>query len=285
MERYQWKNIINPKITFPIVADDFGMVAKLYGMLMPTASATRTVRTVFIIDPEGVIRAMLIYPLTTGRNMMEIMRILMALQAYDNTGNATPADWMPGEPQLVPTPQTLPAASQRTGEEKKGAYACLDWYVCFTQGMIQTMPNSNAPINVAGIANSMPKMPEIINSIQNIAGASNSMPKMPEMVSSVPNVAGVANSMPNVTKMTGNMPNVAGMTGNMPNVARMTGNMPNVAGMTGNMPKLSGMQDIMDMIGAAGLTVQKPMPKMPAAMPSKDVLPAKEANPVASAKE
>ncbi len=95
MENYHWKNIMNPKITFPIVADDFGTVARLYGMLMPSASATRTVRTVFIIDPDGVVRAILVYPLTTGRNIKEILRLLMALQAYDKTGNPTPADWMP----------------------------------------------------------------------------------------------------------------------------------------------------------------------------------------------
>lgn len=134
MEKYQWNNIKNPKITFPIVADDLGSIAKLYGMLMPLASATRTVRTVFFIDPDGVIRAMLLYPLTTGRNMKEIMRLLLALQAYDKTGYATPADWMPGDPQVMPVPQTLPTATQRLADQEKGAYYCLDWYLCFSKG-------------------------------------------------------------------------------------------------------------------------------------------------------
>lgn len=132
MEKYQWKNIKNPKISFPIVADDLGNVARMYGMLMPAASTTRTVRTVFFIDPEGTIRAMLLYPLTTGRNIDEIMRLLLALQAYDKTGNATPANWMPGDPQILPAPQTMPLAQQRLDDSKKGAVSCLDWYICFT---------------------------------------------------------------------------------------------------------------------------------------------------------
>lgn len=144
MERYQWKNIKNPKITFPIVADDLGNIARLYGMLMPTASATRTVRSVFIIDPDGVIRAIFWYPLTTGRNIKEILRTVMALQAYDKTGYATPADWMPGEPQVMPVPQTMPVATERLDEDKKGAISCLDWYLCFTGGtskpMMKSMP-------------------------------------------------------------------------------------------------------------------------------------------------
>lgn len=143
MERYSWKGIKNPKISFPIVADDFGNIARLYGMLMPTASATRTVRNVFIIDPKGIIRAILVYPLSTGRNMKEIMRLLLALQAYDNTGYATPADWMPGEPQIIPVPQTMTAAEERLDEGEKGAYSCLDWYICFTKGSQDgNMPNS-----------------------------------------------------------------------------------------------------------------------------------------------
>lgn len=148
MEKYQWKDIKNPKITFPIVADDLGKVANLYGMLMPMASATRTVRTVFFIDPEGVIRAMLAYPLTTGRNMKEIMRLLLALQSYDKTGYATPADWMPGEAHVLPAPQTMPAASQRLDDEGKKAYYCLDWYICFTDGSDQAkMPQARVKEN------------------------------------------------------------------------------------------------------------------------------------------
>jgi peroxiredoxin (alkyl hydroperoxide reductase subunit C) len=74
MAKYSWKNINNPMITFPIIADDFGNVARMYGMLMPSVSSTKTVRTVFIVDGEGMIRAILVYPLTTGRNMQVVTR-------------------------------------------------------------------------------------------------------------------------------------------------------------------------------------------------------------------
>lgn len=134
MEGYQWKNIRNPQITFPIVADDMGTVAKLYGMLMPTASPTRTVRNVFYIDPEGTVRAILVYPLTTGRNTSEIMRLLLALQEYDRTGKATPCNWEPGEPVIMPSPQTLPGSEKRLAEQQAENLSCLDWYICFTQG-------------------------------------------------------------------------------------------------------------------------------------------------------
>ena len=133
MSGYTWNGISHPQVSFPIIADDFGEVARMYGMLMPSASATKTVRNVYMIDPEGVVRAILVYPLTTGRNMYEIYRLLLALQAYDRTGNATPADWEPGGEQLKPVPQTVPMAVQRLEGQNAGGYRCLDWYICFTQ--------------------------------------------------------------------------------------------------------------------------------------------------------
>lgn len=133
IEGYTWKNIRDPKITFPIIADDFGMIARQFGMLMPASSTTKTVRTVFFIDPEGTVRAILGYPLTTGRNIDEILRLLLALQAYDETGNPTPCDWQPGEPHVLPPPQTLPEAQQRSGGHGPGGSSCIDWYLCFTR--------------------------------------------------------------------------------------------------------------------------------------------------------
>jgi peroxiredoxin (alkyl hydroperoxide reductase subunit C) len=136
MEKYKWKNIKDVKITFPIIADDFGTIAILYGMLMPTASATKTVRTVFIIDPSGVIRAILIYPLTTGRNLQEIKRLVIALQAYDATGNPTPCDWVPSEEQVFPAPQTLSESQKRLDGQHANGYYCLDWYIGFVKDKI-----------------------------------------------------------------------------------------------------------------------------------------------------
>ena len=133
MGSYSWNGINNPQVSFPIIADDFGNIARMYGMLMPSASATKTVRNVYMIDPAGMVRAMLVYPLTTGRNMKEIYRLLLALQVYDQNGYATPADWQPGEDQLYAAPQTMPMAAQRLDGQAAGGYNCLDWYLCFTK--------------------------------------------------------------------------------------------------------------------------------------------------------
>jgi peroxiredoxin (alkyl hydroperoxide reductase subunit C) len=114
------------KIPFPIIADLNKEVAKKFGMIHPEQSKTETVRCVFIIDPESKIRAMLYYPLTTGRNMAEILRLVDALQTADKHKVATPANWKPGDPVVVPTPSTAEQAEERL----KQGYECKDWYLC-----------------------------------------------------------------------------------------------------------------------------------------------------------
>jgi peroxiredoxin (alkyl hydroperoxide reductase subunit C) len=114
------------KITFPIIADLNKEVARKYGMIHPEQSKTETVRCVFIIDPESKIRAMLYYPLTTGRNMAEIIRLIDALQTADKYKVATPANWKPGDPVVVPPPSTAEQAEERLKE----GYDCKDWYLC-----------------------------------------------------------------------------------------------------------------------------------------------------------
>jgi len=114
------------KILFPIIADLNKEVAKKYGMIHLGQSKTETVRCVFIIDPESKIRAMLYYPLTTGRNMAEILRLVDALQTADKHKVATPANWQPGEPVVVPPPTTVEQAEERLKE----GYECKDWYLC-----------------------------------------------------------------------------------------------------------------------------------------------------------
>ena len=84
------------KIPFPIIADISMNVARKYGMLQTVAN-TQTVRAVFIIDPEGMIRTILYYPMSTGRNIPEIIRILQSLQLNDKTHYSTPANWQPGD--------------------------------------------------------------------------------------------------------------------------------------------------------------------------------------------
>ena len=114
------------KIPFPIIADLNKEVSMAYGMIHPGQSKTETVRCVFIIDDKQVIRTILYYPLTTGRNMDEILRIIDALQTTDANGVATPANWRPGDKVVVPPPNTQEMAEERLKE----GYECVDWYLC-----------------------------------------------------------------------------------------------------------------------------------------------------------
>ena len=114
------------KIPFPVIADLDKKVSQLYGMIMPGESKTETSRCVFVIDPDGNLRAMIYYPLTTGRNMDEILRLVDALQTTDEHHVATPANWRPGEDVIVPPPSTQEAAEERLKE----GFECKDWYFC-----------------------------------------------------------------------------------------------------------------------------------------------------------
>ena len=114
------------KISFPVIADLNKDVATKYGMVMPGESNTATSRCVFVIDPEGTLRSMIYYPLTTGRNMDEILRLIDALQMHDKHKVATPANWRPGDDVIVPPPGTQEAAEKRLNE----GYECKDWYFC-----------------------------------------------------------------------------------------------------------------------------------------------------------
>ena len=114
------------EIPFPIIADLDMSVAKKFGMIHPGQSSTETIRTVFIIDPEGILRTMLYYPLSNGRNMQEILRIIDALQTSDKHGVATPANWKPGDKVIVPPPKTQEDAEKRMKE----GYECKDWFFC-----------------------------------------------------------------------------------------------------------------------------------------------------------
>jgi peroxiredoxin (alkyl hydroperoxide reductase subunit C) len=113
-------------IPFPIIADLNKEVATLYGMIMPGESKTETSRCVFVIDPNGILRAMIYYPLTTGRSMDEILRLIDALQTTDKHGVATPANWRPGDKVIVPPPKTVEGAAERV----KAGSECADWYFC-----------------------------------------------------------------------------------------------------------------------------------------------------------
>lgn len=115
------------KIEFPVIADLNKEVANLYGMIMPGESKTETSRCVFVIDDKQIIRAIIYYPLTTGRNMDEILRLIQALQTTDKHKVATPANWRPGDKVIIPPPATQEMAEERV---KDKTLECKDWYFC-----------------------------------------------------------------------------------------------------------------------------------------------------------
>lgn len=118
------KDNFDVEITFPIIADLNMKVAGAYGMVQPGASDTSAVRATFVIDPEGVLRAMLYYPMSNGRSVAEILRLVKALQTTDSNTCATPENWQPGEQVIVPPPATTAQAEARKGE----GYNYIDWY-------------------------------------------------------------------------------------------------------------------------------------------------------------
>src|SRR5690606_18903064 len=95
------KEKFSVQLEFPIIADLNKEVAQKYGMIMPEESSTETSRAVFVIDDKQVVRAIIYYPLSTGRNMQEILRLVKALQTTDKHGVATPANWKEGDEVLI----------------------------------------------------------------------------------------------------------------------------------------------------------------------------------------
>jgi peroxiredoxin (alkyl hydroperoxide reductase subunit C) len=112
------------EITFPIIEDLKMEVASAYGMVHTGASDTQAVRAVFFIDPEGILRAMMYYPMSNGRSINEFLRLLKAMQTSDANACATPEAWQPGEAVIVPPPKTTASAEARAGE----GYDYTDWY-------------------------------------------------------------------------------------------------------------------------------------------------------------
>lgn len=117
------------EIPFPVIEDISMKISNLYGMISPAVSDTQTVRCVFIIDDNQVIRSMLYYPQTIGRNIPELIRIIDALQVVDKKNVVTPANWVPGEAVIVPPPKTYQQLKERL--KNKEGYYCIDWYLNF----------------------------------------------------------------------------------------------------------------------------------------------------------
>ncbi len=128
------------EIPFPVIEDRDMSIAKLYGMISEPMSNTSTVRSVYIIDDKQVLRTILYYPLTTGRNIPEILRIIEALQTSDRDNIVTPANWFPGMPVLLPYPNTYKELKSRIKNCDK-QYSCVDWYLCFVPETNKALQN------------------------------------------------------------------------------------------------------------------------------------------------
>lgn len=127
-EKIEYKGMKNVEVKFPLIEDITMEVANKYGMVQPNEDTTKAVRAVFFIDPEGIIRAIIYYPLSLGRNFDELYRVVVALQAADEFGIATPADWRPGDDVIIG-----PAGSCGTAQDRmdgKEEMDCKEWYFC-----------------------------------------------------------------------------------------------------------------------------------------------------------
>jgi peroxiredoxin (alkyl hydroperoxide reductase subunit C) len=129
IKELEWNGMSDIEVRFPVIADLKMDVAHKFGMLQPNEDDTHAVRAVFIMDPEAKVRAILYYPLSNGRNMDEIMRLLVAMQTSDEYGIATPANWQPGDEVIVPPPGSCGQAEERV-EGAGDDYRCLDWFLC-----------------------------------------------------------------------------------------------------------------------------------------------------------
>lgn len=128
-EKIQYKGMKNIDVQFPLIDDIKMNVANKYGMVQPNESDTKAVRAVFYIDPAGIIRTIIYYPLNLGRNFAELKRILIGLQTSDEFGVSLPADWQPGDEVVVPAPTTTEAANKRMEKQTEGV-TCYDWFFC-----------------------------------------------------------------------------------------------------------------------------------------------------------
>jgi peroxiredoxin 2/4 len=126
--KIEYKGMKNVEVKFPLIEDITMTVAKKYGMIQPGESSTKAVRAVFFIDPSGVIRAIIYYPLSLGRNFDELLRVLIGLQTADAFSVATPADWRPGDDVIVPPPSSCDTAQERM--QAKEDMTCYDWFFC-----------------------------------------------------------------------------------------------------------------------------------------------------------
>ncbi|HEX3134017.1 MAG TPA: peroxiredoxin [Planctomycetota bacterium] len=129
------------KVAFPVIADLSTAVAQAYGLIHPGASTTATVRAVFVIDPEQNVKAIIYYPLTTGRSVAEIKRLVQALQANVEKKLATPEGWVPGDQFIVPAPLTQADAEKRATSSD---HDVTDWFFAKTKAPTSQAANQRS---------------------------------------------------------------------------------------------------------------------------------------------
>lgn len=120
------------KVKFPVIADLSMAVSKKYGMIHSKISTTHAVRTITIINPDNEVAFLVTYPMSVGRNIEEIIRVIDALQVVANKKVATPANWQIGDNAIIPPPQTMDDAEKRL-EKHKNDSNCYDWFLCKTK--------------------------------------------------------------------------------------------------------------------------------------------------------
>jgi peroxiredoxin (alkyl hydroperoxide reductase subunit C) len=128
-DKIEYKGMKDVEVTFPLIEDITMEVATKYGMMMPGESSTKAVRAVFVIDPVGVIRTIIYYPLSLGRNFDELYRVVLALQTADIFKVATPADWRPGDDVIISPAGNCGTAKDRMDGKEEGL-DCKDWFFC-----------------------------------------------------------------------------------------------------------------------------------------------------------
>ena len=131
-DKISFRGMSDVEVTFPLIEDITMDVARKYGMIMPGEDSTKAVRAVFVIDPRGIIRTIIYYPLSLGRNFDELLRVVKALQTADHFEIATPADWRPGDPVIVPPAGSCGTAKERMDGDVEGV-ECVDWFFCTKQ--------------------------------------------------------------------------------------------------------------------------------------------------------
>jgi len=127
-EKIEYRGMKDVEVKFPLIEDIKMDVAHKYGMIMPGEASTKAVRAVFFIDPKGIIRTIIYYPLSLGRNFEELYRVVIGLQTADAFNVALPADWQVGDDVIVPTAGSCGVAKERM--ESKDEMHCYDWFFC-----------------------------------------------------------------------------------------------------------------------------------------------------------